>query len=46
MHPREVFLSHSMFQMVDFQGDFNQGSRELLRVWGIGLRADVGAESS
>jgi len=27
------------FQMVSFAGDFNDGCRELLRIWGVGLRA-------
>ena len=28
----------TLFQMVDFTGDFADGCRELLRIWGIGLR--------
>ncbi|OYV86483.1 MAG: molecular chaperone Tir [Planctomycetia bacterium 21-64-5] len=28
-----------IFQMVDFQGDFDQGCRNLLRIWGIGLKS-------
>jgi hypothetical protein len=28
----------SMLQMVDFTGDFDEGCRALLRVWGIGYR--------
>jgi hypothetical protein len=28
----------TLFQMVDFTGEFAIGSRELLRIWGIGLR--------
>lgn len=28
----------SIFQMVDFTGSFEDGCRELLRVWGIGFR--------
>lgn len=28
------------FQMVDLQGDFDQGCRDLLRIWGIGLKTD------
>ncbi len=28
------------FQMVDFSGEFAAGCRELLRIWGIGLRAE------
>jgi hypothetical protein len=28
-----------IFQMVDFSGDFEAGARELLRIWGLGLRA-------
>lgn len=31
----------SAFQMVDLSGDFTAGRRDLLRAWGIGLRADV-----
>lgn len=27
-----------MFQMVDFQADFDHGCRQLLRVWGLGLQ--------
>jgi hypothetical protein len=27
------------FQFVDFQGDFDTGCRDLLRVWGLGLRS-------
>lgn len=26
------------FQMVDFTGDFDEGCRDLLRVWGLGYR--------
>ena len=28
----------SLLQMVDFTGDFDEGCRDLLRVWGIGYR--------
>ena len=28
-----------IFQMIDFQGEFRDGMRDLLRVWGLGLRA-------
>ena len=28
----------TLFQMINFGGDFRSGCRELLRVWGIGLR--------
>lgn len=28
------------FQMVDLQGDFDLGCRDLLRIWGIGLKSD------
>lgn len=28
----------SIFQLVDFRGDFDAGSRDLLRIWGIGYR--------
>jgi hypothetical protein len=31
----------NQFQMVDFSGDFADGCRQLLRVWGIGLRTDT-----
>lgn len=27
------------FHMINFQGDFDQGCRDLLRIWGIGLRS-------
>jgi hypothetical protein len=27
-----------LFQMINFHGDFNDALRDLLRVWGIGLR--------
>jgi hypothetical protein len=30
----------SQFQMVDFTGDVQDGCRDLLRIWGIGLRPD------
>ena len=29
-----------VFQLVDFQGDFREACQRLLRIWGIGLRAD------
>ncbi len=29
----------SIFQTVDFRSDFESGCRELLRIWGIGLKA-------
>ena len=29
----------SLLQLVDFTQDFNQGCRDLLRIWGIGYRA-------
>jgi hypothetical protein len=35
-----------IFQMVDFQGDFDQGCRNLLRIWGTGLKTDGGKLSS
>ena len=28
----------SLFQMVDFRADFEEGCRGLLRVWGLGYR--------
>ena len=28
----------TLFQMVDFTGDFDDGCRALLRIWGMGLR--------
>jgi hypothetical protein len=28
-----------LFQRVDFRGDFDQGMRELLKIWGIGMKA-------
>jgi hypothetical protein len=31
-------LPDEVFQIVDFQGDFDDSMRQLLRVWGIGLR--------
>jgi hypothetical protein len=31
----------SGFQMIDFSGEFPAGCRELLRIWGIGLQANV-----
>ena len=31
----------SLFQMINFGGDFKSGCRELLRVWGIGLRENL-----
>ena len=30
----------SQIQMVDFTGDFHEGCRELLRVWGVGYKPD------
>ncbi len=36
----EKLLSWTLpeFQMVDFSGDFAAGCRQLLRIWGLGLR--------
>ena len=31
----------TLFQMINFGGDFRSGCRELLRIWGIGLREDL-----
>ena len=30
----------TLFQMVDFAGDFTNGCQSLLRIWGIGLRKE------
>ncbi len=30
----------TLFQIVDFVGDFTDGCRDLLRIWGIGLREE------
>lgn len=30
----------SSFQMIDFTKDFEQGARDLLRVWGVGYRPE------
>ena len=30
----------TLFQMVNFAGDFTDGCRSLLRIWGIGLREE------
>jgi hypothetical protein len=30
----------TLFQMVNFVGDFTEGCRSLLRIWGIGLREE------
>ena len=35
---KELSWALSLLQMVDFTVDFDAGSRDLLRVWGIGLR--------
>ena len=29
-----------LFQMIDFRGDFAESCRELLRIWGVGFRAE------
>lgn len=29
-----------VFQFIDFRGDFHEGCRQLLRIWGIGLRTE------
>lgn len=29
----------SSFQIIDFQGDFEDGCRDLLRLWGVGYRS-------
>jgi hypothetical protein len=31
----------SSIQMIDFRDDFEQGCRDLMQVWGVGLRQDV-----
>ena len=36
--PLESLQWLTLFQMINFGGDFRSGCRELLRVWGIGLR--------
>jgi len=30
-----------VYQFVDFQGDFHAGCRDLLRIWGVGLKAST-----
>jgi len=30
----------TLFQMVNFTGDFTDGCRDLLRIWGIGMRKE------
>ena len=35
---RDLSWALSLLQMVDFTGDFNDGCRNLLRVWGLGYR--------
>lgn len=37
---KQLSWTLSAFQMVDFLGDFSTGCRELLRIWGIGLRSE------
>lgn len=39
--PLESLQSLTLFQIINFAGDFNSGCRELLRIWGIGLREDL-----
>ena len=36
--PDQLSWTLTGFQMVDFSGDFEAGCRDLLRIWGIGLR--------
>jgi hypothetical protein len=36
---KDLSWALSLLQTVDFTGDFEAGSRELLRIWGIGWRA-------
>lgn len=37
----ELSWTLGSLQIVDFQGDFDGGCRELLRIWGIGYRPSV-----
>ena len=30
----------TLFQMIDFSGDFATGCRDLLKIWGVGLREE------
>ena len=30
----------TLFQMIDFSGDFAVGCRDLLKIWGVGLREE------
>lgn len=38
---RQLSWTLSAFQMVDFRSDFASACRELLRIWGIGLRPEA-----
>ena len=39
--PLESLQWLTLFQMINFVADFKRGCRELLRVWGIGLREEL-----
>ncbi len=35
----------TLFQMIDFSGDFAAGCRDLLKIWGVGLRDEFAERS-
>ena len=35
----------NLFQMIDFSGDFAAGCRDLLKIWGVGLRDEFAERS-
>lgn len=35
----------TLFQMIDFSGDFAAGCRDLLKIWGVGLRDEFSERS-
>ncbi len=38
--PRELSWVLPSLQNVDFRGDFAEGCRDLMKIWGVGYRSD------